>query len=68
MIKTHKQTNSKYDFFYFLASGCNPDPCVNGDCVPNADGTFDRCNCNPGWNGPSCNEGKCLKYFYTLKI
>ncbi|XP_066269367.1 IgGFc-binding protein-like [Branchiostoma lanceolatum] len=40
------------------ADPCAGDPCKNGGlCV--VDGNHFRCDCQPGWEGPSCLDGKC---------
>ncbi|KAM6953504.1 cubilin [Aplochiton taeniatus] len=31
-------------------------PCVNGQCVSTSTAPGYVCNCNPGWEGPTCNQ------------
>lgn len=48
-------------FPIMIATPCDPDPCVNGECIADGGPLF-TCACDPAWTGETC-ELQALTYF-----
>ena len=44
-------------------NGCNPDPCLNGECNNAGPGEYE-CICFPGFTGQHCEDGMVLIISY----
>ena len=48
---------------------CDPDPCVNGACVPNVGLATYTCICDQGFTGQNCETSKhYMSYFVSIVL